>query len=177
VQFRVFHQAQSDPRRQGFVAVAYHRSHPWQSCQLFRSALRIAARDHNSCSRIRPMRTPDKRPRRTVGFCGHAAGIHDHHVGFGGLLRAMSRGKQSAAYRFTVRARRPATKMLHVKARTFPQFRTCWPTLEPLPNKLQWRLSRSTILQEGTTIPRPIPIHANLSARQHSIPHVARPER
>ncbi len=72
-------------RHQRLVAVAHNRRHAWQSGQLLRRALRIAARRHDPRFGIEPVRPANERARRAISLRRHAAGIHDDHISFGGL--------------------------------------------------------------------------------------------
>jgi hypothetical protein len=57
-----------------------------------------------------------KRARRPVGLRRNAARIHHHHIGSRWLTLTEPRHAQPVAHRFAIRARGPATEMLHVKA-------------------------------------------------------------
>lgn len=53
----------------------------------------------------------------TIGLGGDAAGVDDDQAGIGRLGDGVAGGAQTAAERFAVGARGPATEMLDVKAR------------------------------------------------------------
>jgi hypothetical protein len=99
------------------MAVADYGGNTSHSSQFVRSALRITARDHDSCIRIYAMSAPDKCTGGAVCLRRHAARIHDDHIG----LRRMALGKsgraQAATYRFAIGARRSASEVLDVKFR------------------------------------------------------------
>jgi hypothetical protein len=60
----------------------------------------------------------DKRARRPVGFGGHAAGIHNDHIGFRGWPDRMPGGKQPVADCFAIGTGGTASKVLDVKGRS-----------------------------------------------------------
>lgn len=110
-------------RRQRLVAVAHHRGHAGHPRQFFGRTLRVAARHHDLCFRIHPVRPADKRPRRAIGLGRHAARVHDHHFGLRVLPRAVPGVKQLAGDGLAIRPCRPATKIFDVKARHLFQCR------------------------------------------------------
>lgn len=61
------------------------------------------------------MHTPDKSARLPVSLRRYAAGIHDHHIRFRWLLRAVPRGAQARTNRLAIGARGSAAEMFNVK--------------------------------------------------------------
>jgi len=63
------------------------------------------------------MRAADKGAGGTVGFGGHAAGVHNNDVGRGGVAFIEPGSAQTAADRFAIGARGPASEMFDMKLR------------------------------------------------------------
>ena len=92
-------------------------THAGQSCQFFRSALRIASGDDDPAAGILPMDTANSRPHVLVCGGGHGAGIKDDDS----CLRRPTSPVQSQFLelpfdRGPVGLRSPAAEVLHVEA-------------------------------------------------------------
>ncbi len=98
------------------MAVAHYGGDALQARQFLRRALRIAAGHHDPGRRIQPVSAANEGPRRPVGLRRHAARIHHHHIGRGGLPLAEPGGAQPVPHRLAVGARGPAAEVLHMKA-------------------------------------------------------------
>ncbi len=107
------------------MAVAHNSGNPRHRSQLFRSALRIATRHHNSRIWISPVSAANERSRGTVRLCGHAARIHHHNIRCCGIAVSQPRSAQVAAYRLAIGARRSASEMFNVKLRHISSVLPC----------------------------------------------------
>ena len=81
--------------------------------QFFGRALRVAAGDDNFGLGIQAMRAADEGAGRAVGLGGHAAGVHDDHVGCERL--ALGKRAQLRSDRLAIGARGPAAEVFDVK--------------------------------------------------------------
>lgn len=89
-------------RSKSFVAVADHGRNTWQTGQLFRRTLRVAASDENACLRILAVRAANVGAGGAIGFGRHTTGIYDDYFGCGGIPFVEPGEAQAGAYRFAV---------------------------------------------------------------------------
>jgi|SRR5579859_173060 len=108
-------EAEGDLWSEGLVAVADDGGDTGHGCEFVWGALGIAAGDDDAGSRVEAMGAADEGAGGAIGFGGDAAGVDDHDVCCGGVAFVESGGAQTAAYRFAIGARGPASEMLDVK--------------------------------------------------------------